>query len=71
MPLVAGVGGIVFGFHAYQPELFPTRIRASAAGFVYSWSRLSVIFNSFIIAFVLERSGPSASSCSSPQPWAW
>ena len=32
-------------------------VRARAAGFVYSWSRLSVIFNSFIIAFVLGRFG--------------
>ena len=46
-----------FSFHAYQQELFPTGIRARAAGFVYSWSRLSVIFSSFIIAFVLERAG--------------
>jgi MFS transporter, putative metabolite:H+ symporter len=46
-----------FSFHAYQQELFPTGIRARAAGFVYSWSRLSVIFSSFVIAFVLERSG--------------
>ena len=35
-----------FSFHAYQQELFPTGIRARAAGFVYSWSRLSVIFSS-------------------------
>ncbi len=46
-----------FSFHAYQQELFPTGIRARAAGFVYSWSRLSVIFSSFIIAFILERFG--------------
>ena len=35
-----------FSFHAYQAELFPTRIRASAVGFVYSFSRLSVVFSS-------------------------
>ncbi len=46
-----------FSFHAYQQELFPTGIRARAAGFVYSWSRLSVIFSSFIIAFILEAFG--------------
>jgi MFS transporter, putative metabolite:H+ symporter len=46
-----------FSFHAYQQELFPTGVRARAAGFVYSWSRLSVIFSSFIIAFVLDRAG--------------
>ena len=46
-----------FSFHAYQQELFPTGIRARAAGFVYSWSRLSVIFNSFVIAFILRGGG--------------
>jgi putative MFS transporter len=46
-----------YSFHAYQQELFPTGIRARAAGFVYSWSRLSVILSSFIIAFVLDQSG--------------
>ena len=58
-----------FSFHAYQQELFPTGIRARAAGFVYSWSRLSVIFSSFVIAFVLARWAPSASSSSSPRRW--
>jgi hypothetical protein len=33
-----------FSFHAYQAELYPTRIRAQAVGFVYSWSRFSAIF---------------------------
>ena len=46
-----------YSFHAYQQELFPTGIRARAAGFVYSWSRLSVIFSSFVIAFLLNRFG--------------
>jgi putative MFS transporter len=48
-----------FSFHAYQAELYPTRIRALAVGFVYSWSRLSVIFSSFMIAFFLDRFGVS------------
>jgi putative MFS transporter len=46
-----------YSFHAYQQELFPTGIRARAAGFVYSWSRLSVIFSSFVIAFLLGEFG--------------
>ena len=46
-----------YSFHAYQQELFPTGIRARAAGFVYSWSRLSVIFSSFVIAFLLQKFG--------------
>jgi MFS transporter, putative metabolite:H+ symporter len=46
-----------YSFHAYQAELFPTSIRARAVGFVYSWSRFSAIFTSFIIAGVLKSFG--------------
>ena len=46
-----------FSFHAYQAELYPTRIRALAVGFVYSWSRFSAIFSGFIIAFLLGNYG--------------
>nr|AYC79398.1 MFS transporter [uncultured bacterium] len=48
-----------YAFHAYQAELYPTRIRAQAIGFVYSWSRLSVVFTSFVIGFFLARFGVS------------
>ncbi|MBV8888295.1 MAG: MFS transporter [Alphaproteobacteria bacterium] len=46
-----------YSFHAYQAELFPTRIRARAVGFVYSWSRFSTIFVGFMIAFFLRNYG--------------
>lgn len=46
-----------YSYHAYQSELFPTRVRARAIGFVYSWSRFSAIFNAFVIAAVLQRFG--------------
>jgi len=46
-----------FAYHGYQPELFPTRIRARAVGFVYSFSRLSTMFSAFIIAAILKSSG--------------
>ena len=46
-----------YSFHAYQTELFPTRIRTSAVGFVYSWSRFSAIFTSFFIAGILKEFG--------------
>jgi putative MFS transporter len=46
-----------YSFHAYQAELFPTSIRASAVGFVYSWSRFSAIFTSFVIAGILKDFG--------------
>ena len=44
-------------FHAYQAELYPTRIRAQAVGFVYSWSRFSSIFIGFLIALALKNYG--------------
>jgi putative MFS transporter len=46
-------------FHAFQAELYPTRLRALAVGFVYSWSRLSVVFSAFAIGFILDRFGVS------------
>jgi putative MFS transporter len=46
-----------YAFHAYQAELFPTRLRARAVGFVYSWSRLSTVFTSFMIAYFLREAG--------------
>ncbi len=46
-----------FSFHAYQAELYPTRFRAKAIGFVYSWSRFSAIFSGYVIAFCLGRYG--------------
>ena len=46
-----------FGFHSYQPELFPTRVRARAIGFVYSMSRLSAMFSGFFVAYALREFG--------------
>jgi putative MFS transporter len=48
---------ISLNFHAYQSELFPTRIRALAVGFVYSASRISGILSGFIVAYVLGHHG--------------
>lgn len=44
-------------FHGYQAELYPTRIRSKAVGFVFSWSRFSAIFVSFMIAALLRDFG--------------
>ena len=65
VPLLIALGVLVtlsanilsFSSHAYQAELYPTRIRAMAVGFTYSWSRFSVIFSSYAIAFFLDRFG--------------
>ena len=45
-------------FHAYQSELFPTRLRATGVGFTYSWSRLSAAFTSLLIGAVLVYGVP-------------
>jgi putative MFS transporter len=46
-----------YSFHAYQAELYPTRIRSRAIGFTYSWSRFSTIFVGFLVAFFLRSYG--------------
>jgi putative MFS transporter len=46
-----------FAFHTYQGELFPTRIRGRAIGFVYGWSRVSAAFAGLLIGFFLREGG--------------
>jgi putative MFS transporter len=46
-------------FHAFQAELFPTRIRATGVGFTYSWSRLSAAFTSLLIGAALAHGVPA------------
>ncbi len=45
-------------FHPYAAELFPTRIRARAVGFTFSWSRISSIFVGYWVASLLATFGP-------------
>ena len=49
-----------FALHGYQAELFPTRIRARAVGFVYSWSRVSAALAGLMIGFFLREGGAMA-----------
>jgi putative MFS transporter len=46
-----------FAYHNYQAEVFPTRIRARAVGFVYAWSRLSAAFAGLLISYLLHVGG--------------
>jgi putative MFS transporter len=46
-----------YAYHGYQAELFPTRIRARAIGFVYSWSRISAAFAGLAIGILLHGYG--------------
>ncbi len=48
-----------YAYHAYQTEVFPTAVRARAAGLVYSMSRISATFSGFIVAYTLRASGVS------------
>jgi putative MFS transporter len=49
-----------YSFHNYQAELYPTRIRARAIGFVYSWSRVSAAFAGLAIGYFLHTGGVPA-----------
>jgi len=56
--LIVGANTLMsYAYHPYQAELYPTQVRARAVGFVYSFSRLSTIFTSFMIAFFLKEFG--------------
>jgi putative MFS transporter len=65
MPLLVMFGVLItlsnnvlsYSFHGYQSELFPARVRARAVGFTYSLSRISAVFASFIIGFILQNAG--------------
>lgn len=48
---------ISVNYHAYQTELFPTRIRCQAVGMVYSSSRVGAMLSGFLIAFFLRDFG--------------
>jgi putative MFS transporter len=47
-------------FHPYSAELFPTRIRARAVGFTFSWSRVSSILVGYWVGDLLAAYGADA-----------
>lgn len=68
-PVLLIVLGVVFtlaanvmsyAYHSYQAELYPTRIRARAVGFVYSWSRIASAFAGLAIGYLLNAGGALA-----------
>ncbi|WP_206171249.1 MFS transporter [Trinickia terrae] len=46
-----------YAYHGYQAELYPTRVRARAVGFVYSWSRIAAAFAGLAIGVLLHNYG--------------
>jgi putative MFS transporter len=47
-------------FHVFQAEIFPTSVRATAAGTAYGLSRLSSAAMPFVLLPLLSQSGPVA-----------
>ncbi len=47
-------------FHPYAAELFPTRIRAQAVGFTFSWSRISSMIVGYAVTLLLAWHGAEA-----------
>lgn len=45
------------GYHVYQSELYPTKLRATGAGSAYSLSRLATAFMPFVLLPVLQHHG--------------
>lgn len=62
--LTMGATIISVAYHAYQSELYPTRIRGMAVGFVYSTSRIGGSLSGFMIAFAMGHFGVGAALAS-------
>jgi putative MFS transporter len=58
--LTMGATILSVAYHAYQSELYPTRIRGMAVGFVYSSSRIGGSLSGFMIAFMMGHFGVQA-----------
>jgi MFS family permease len=52
--------GVFGAFTFYLPELFPTRLRASGAGFCYNIGRIVTAAGPFAVAYVASRPGADA-----------
>jgi putative MFS transporter len=57
MLVTLGNNWLISVFHPYAAELFPTRIRALALGFSFSWSRVSAIFVGYWVSAILVSGG--------------
>jgi putative MFS transporter len=55
--IALGNNWMISVFHPYAAELFPTRIRARAVGFTFSWSRVSSIFVGYWVGNLLAAYG--------------
>src|ERR1043165_6746949 len=54
-PVGMGVFGVFGAFTFYLPELFPTRLRSTGAGFCYNTGRFIAAFGPYIIGTLSKR----------------
>jgi cyanate permease len=57
--------GIFSGFPVYLPELYPTRIRATGAGFCFNAGRVFAASGPFITGYLVVHLGTYAHAASS------
>ncbi len=54
-PVGVGVFGVFGAFTFYLPELFPTRLRSTGAGFCYNTGRFIAAFGPFLIGYLAQQ----------------
>ena len=57
--------GVFSGFPVYLPEIFPTRIRATGAGFCFNFGRVLAASGPFLTGYLVTRLGSYARAASS------
>jgi MFS family permease len=57
--------GIFSGFPVYLPEIFPTRIRCTGAGFCFNAGRILAVFGPLLTGTLVARLGNFARAASS------
>src|ERR1051326_6332212 len=62
------VFGVFGSFTYYLPELFPTRLRGTGAGFCYNVGRIIAAGGPFLVGWVASQKGASLSLASAPRP---
>ena len=65
----AGVYGVFGTFPFYLPELFPTRLRATGAGFSYNIGRLIAAGGPLFVGMISARAGGSSAVLNSTLLW--
>ncbi|MCP2730618.1 MFS transporter [Limnofasciculus baicalensis] len=69
LPMGIWVAGIFGSFSFYLPELFPTRIRATGAGFCYNIGRIVAAGGPFLVGSVASQGTNALNSALTTQFW--